>query len=273
MKTILVPVDFSQACDNALDYALKFVQKAKFKIHLLNVYDYAFVSTDPYIWVPSSDELIEENLRKLEVIREKIQQQFGKQLTVICHCEPGTVIDTVNEFAERHQVDLIIMGMQGGGFISEKIMGSTTTSLMRRAVCPVLGIGKDVQYSPVNRIVLATDHQDADYKNILKPLKDLITMFHAHLYVLYIVEPHVKLEAGIVTGAQVMNALQEVPYTWHTLAQGEVAYGINQFIEDKAIDIAVIVPRKHSFFYSLFHESNTKKLAFHVNIPLLALHE
>jgi len=273
MKTILIPVDFSQACDNALDYALKFVQKAKFKIHLLNVYDYAFVSTDPYIWIPSSDELINENLRKLEVIREKIQRQFGEQLTVICHCEPGTVIDTVNEFAEKHQVDLIIMGMQGGGFISEKIIGSTATSLMRKSVCPVLGIAKNVKYSPIERIVLATDHEDADYKNILKPLKDLIAMFHAHLYVLYIVEPAVKVEKGIVTGARVMNALEEIPYTWHTLAEKEVAYGINQFIEDKMINVAVLVPRKHSFFYTLFHESNTEKLAFHINIPLLALHE
>lgn len=273
MKTILVPVDFSQACDNALDYALKFVQNAKFEIHLLNVYDYAFVSTDPYIWVPSSDELVAENLQRLEVIREKIQQQFGKQLTVKCHCEPGTVIETVNAFAAKHQVDLIIMGMQGGGFVSEKIIGSTTTLLMRESFCPVLGIGKNVKFSPIERIVLATDHQDADYKNILKPLKDLIAMFHAHLYVLYIVEPTVKLGKGIVTGIQVMRALEEIPYTVHTLAEGEVAYGINQFIQDKAVDMAVIVPRKHSFFYSLFHEPNTKKLAFHLNVPLLALHE
>lgn len=65
MKTILVPVDFSQACDNALDYALKFVQKSQCQIYLLNVYDYAFVSTDPYIWVPSSDELVAVNLQRL----------------------------------------------------------------------------------------------------------------------------------------------------------------------------------------------------------------
>lgn len=273
MKTILVPVDFSQACDNALDYALKFAQKSKFQIHLLNVYDYAFVSTDPYIWVPSSDELVEGNLQRLEVIREKIQQQFGKQLVVKCHCEPGTVIDTVNAFAEKYQVDLIIMGMQGGGFVSEKIIGSTTTSLMRESVCPVLGIGKDVKYDPIQRIVLATDHRDADYKKVLKPLKDLVAMFRAHLYVLYIIEPTVKLDKGIVTGVQVIRALEGIPYTEHALAEEEVAYGINQFIIDKAINMAVVIPRKHSFFYSLFHEPNTKKLAFHVNVPLLALHE
>lgn len=273
MKTVLVPVDFSQACDNALDYALKFAQKAKLHIHLLNVYDYAFVSTDPYIWVPSSDELVEENLKRLETMRDKMHQQFGKELKVSCHCQPGTVIDTVNAFAEKHHVDLIIMGMQGGGFVSEKIIGSTATSLMRESVCPVLGIGKEVKFRGLDRIVLATDHQDADYKKILKPLKDLIAVFQSHLYVLYVVEPVVNLEKGIVTGVQVMRALEDIPYTEHTLAHDDVASAVSQFVEDKAINMAVIVPRKHSFFYSLFHEPNTKKLAFQANIPLLALHE
>lgn len=273
MKTILVPVDFSQACDNALDYALKFAQKAKLQIHLLNVYDYAFVLTEPYVWVPSSEELVKENLQRLEAIRDKILQQFDEQLTVKCHCEPGTVIDTVNAFAEKHQVDLIIMGMQGGGFVSEKIIGSTTTSLMRKSVCPVLGVGKEVKFDMPDRIVLAVDYQDANYMNILKPLKDLIAIFHAHLYVLYVVEPAVKLEEEIVSGVQIIRALEGIPYTEHTLAHEEVASAINQFVEDKLINMAVIVPRKHSFFHSLFHESNTKKLAFHANIPLLALHE
>lgn len=165
------------------------------------------------------------------------------------------------------------MGLQGGGFVSEKIIGSTATSLMRESVCPVLGVGKDVKFNPIKRIVLATDHRDADYQKILKPLKDVIAMFDAHLYVLYVVEPAVKLDKGIVTGVQVMRALEDIPYTEHTLAEEEVAYGINRFITDQAIDMAVIVPRKHSFFYSLFHEANTKKLAFHINVPLLALHE
>lgn len=273
MKTILVPIDFSKACDNALDYALEFAHSAKLQIHMLNVYDYAFVSSDPLIWIPSADEIVEERLLQLEAIREKIQQQYGEHLKVKYSCEPGLVIDTINRFAEEHHIDLIIMGMQGGGFISEKIMGSTVTSLMRESVCPVLGIGKRVKFNSINGIVLATDHQEADYQNILKPLKNLIRLFHSHLYVLYVVEPTVNVDKGIVTGVHVARALEGIPYTEHTLADTDVAFGINQFIEDKAINMAVIIPRKHSFFYSLFHEPKTKKLAFHTQVPLLALHE
>jgi hypothetical protein len=33
------------------------------------------------------------------------------------------------------------------------------------------------------------------------------------------------------------------------------------------------MPRKHSLLSSLFHESNTKKMAFHTHIPVLTLHD
>lgn len=273
MKTLLVPIDFSEACDNALNYAVEFAKKADLQIRLLNVYDDPIVSSDPLVWVPSTNDLMEEHLKRLEKIREKIHQRYGDKLNVQCYCEAGTVIETINAFATRHRIDLIVMGMQGGGFVSEKIIGSTTTSLMRKSVCAVLGVPKRVKFMQIRQVVLATDHEDAEYTHILQPLKDLIRMFDAHLYVLYVIEPKINVSEGIVTGVQVGRALDGIPFTSHTLANVDIAIAVDQFVEDKLIDIAVIIPRKHSFFYSLFHETNTKKLAFHTDIPLLALHE
>lgn len=273
MKTLLVPVDFSEACDNALNYAVEFAKAGKLQLRLLNVYDYPIMATEPLVWVPTTNEMIEEHLRRLDSIRDKIEERHGKQLDVQCYCETGTVIEAINAFAARHHIDLIIMGMQGGGFVSEKIIGSTATSLMRKSVCPVLGIPKKAAFNTIYEVVLATDHEDADYTGILQPLRDLIRLFNAHLFVLYVVEPGVNAKKGIVTGVQVARALDAIPYTAHTVSHVDVAIAIEEFVEDKAVDIAVIVPRRHSFFYSLFHEAHTKKLAFHTHVPILALHE
>ena len=35
----------------------------------------------------------------------------------------------------------------------------------------------------------------------------------------------------------------------------------------------VVIPRKHKLLSTLFHESPTKRMAFHITKPLLALHE
>ncbi len=271
MKTILVPIDFSEACDNALNYAVEFAKQAKLKIRLLTVYDYPLMSDYPLVWIPTTAELVEEHLRRLETIREKIHKRHGDKLNVECYCEMGTVIETINSFALKHSIDLIIMGMQGGGFVSEKIIGSTTTSLMRKSPCPVLGIPMRVKFNVIEQVLLATDHEDADYTDILKPLRELILRFNAHLYVLHVIEPGVKDK--IVNVAQVTRALKGIPFTEDSFAHADVVIAIDQFTHEKEIDLAVIVPRKHAFFYSLFHEAHTKKLAFHTSVPILALHE
>jgi nucleotide-binding universal stress UspA family protein len=273
MKTILVPIDFSEACDNALNYAVEFAKKANLRLDLLNVYDYPTVSSAPVVWVPTTEDLMAEHLQRLESIREKIRRRHGEQLNVQCYCEAGTVIEGINDFAKRNHTDLIIMGMQGGGFVSEKIIGSTVTSLMRQSVCPVLGIGKRVKFTSIRQIVLAIDYKDADYKGILKPLRDLVKLFDAHLFLLNVMQDISAEEKDLISEGRIKRDLEGIPFTAHTVIHTDISVAVDQFVEDKAIDMAVIIPRKHSFFYSLFHEANTKKLAFHTSVPLLALHE
>jgi hypothetical protein len=48
---------------------------------------------------------------------------------------------------------------------------------------------------------------------------------------------------------------------------------IDNFIHDYNIDVLVTVPRHDSNARSLYRTSNTKKLAYHSRIPILAAHE
>ena len=50
------------------------------------------------------------------------------------------IIEEINLFSERNKTDLIVMGMQGAGYLAEKVIGSITTSLMPKAKCPILVI-------------------------------------------------------------------------------------------------------------------------------------
>lgn len=273
MKTVLVPIDFSDASENALNYAAEFAKANHAKIILLHVYDYSIMTVEPQVLMPSTRELLDGHLEHLENIRARVRKQYGEQLAIECYCEAGWVIDTMNAFAEDHRVDLIILGMQGGGYVSEKIVGSTATSLMRKAVCPVIGIAKQVKFKSVKRIVLASDNQEADYNEMLRPLRALIRSFDAHLYVLHVREPQESGDQEDVIDPGLERALDGISYTFHSLFHVDVSEGINQFISNHAIDLVVMIPRKHSFFHSLLHEANTKKIAFHANIPLLTLPE
>jgi nucleotide-binding universal stress UspA family protein len=44
-------------------------------------------------------------------------------------------------------------------------------------------------------------------------------------------------------------------------------------VNNHPIDMLIMLPKKHSFFASLFHKSQSKEMAYHSHIPLLALHQ
>jgi hypothetical protein len=47
---------------------------------------------------------------------------------------------------------------------------------------------------------------------------------------------------------------------------------INQFVEDKKIDMIITIPKNHSFFSNLFKTTHTSKLAYHSDVPIAAIH-
>ena len=47
---------------------------------------------------------------------------------------------------------------------------------------------------------------------------------------------------------------------------------INQFVADKDIDMIITFPRKHTFLSKIFKSSHTKKLAYHSDVPIVAIH-
>jgi nucleotide-binding universal stress UspA family protein len=53
----------------------------------------------------------------------------------------------------------------------------------------------------------------------------------------------------------------------------DVAEGIENFVLEKRAQLLALVARKHSFLASLFHDSVTRKMTLHAQVPLLALTE
>ncbi len=48
--------------------------------------------------------------------------------------------------------------------------------------------------------------------------------------------------------------------------------GIDTYVNDMKINMIITIPRKHSFLAKIFKTSHTRELAFHTNVPLLAVH-
>ena len=49
--------------------------------------------------------------------------------------------------------------------------------------------------------------------------------------------------------------------------------GIIKYMKKTDVDLISIISKKHSVFYNFFSESNTKKVAFVANVPVMSIHE
>lgn len=274
MKTILVATDFSETAKNAVNYAAEVAKVTNAKLILFHVYhDPIYLAEIPIM--PPIDEIKDDCIDCLKKIEKEIHQKFGNKLILECVCKYGFPVDEINQYAKESNVDMIVMGMEGTSYLSEKIIGNITTSLFKKAYCPVLAVDRQVRFKSIKNIVLASDYKDTESKAVLTPLIEVAKLFDSKIFILNVVQEleTITTVGKAVEGIKINNALDSVKHSFHYSKSDDVIESINDFVEEHEIDLVVMIPRAHSPLHNLFHESNCKRMAFHSKVPLLALHE
>lgn len=275
MKTILAATDFSKASRNAVNYAAEIARKSNARLILFHSYMPPIIVSDVPV-VMSLPEDVEKNaLKTLRRMTSGLILKYGKNLKPELVCKYGMAVDAINTFAKERQVDLIVMGMEGSGYLEEKLVGSITTTLIAKCETPVLSIGKKIKYKAIKKIALATDYLAVGNSAVLNPLKDIAGLFKSHIYVLNVV-PDTKTLPNVkqaIQGIHIENALKGCNHSFHATVNKNVAEGINEFVATNKIDMVVMIPRRHSVFKTVFKGRQTKKVAFHSSASLLTLHE
>ena len=151
VRRILVPTDFSDTADAALDYARLVAARFGTALQLLHVID------DPFVMEGLSAEAY---MTEAPVLRSALlcdaQNRLAHRIVPLrapseIEGVPGpSRIDaevlfghgakTIAEYAADRGVDLIVMGTHGRTGVSHLLLGSVAERLVRHAPCPVLTV-------------------------------------------------------------------------------------------------------------------------------------
>jgi len=274
-KTILAPTDFSDAANNAINYAAELAKLTQARLILMHVYYVPLLMTDLSVSAPTTKEQKEGYLQVLNKQKKELMLHYGNDLKVDVVCIEGFTVAEIERYSTEHEVDLIVMGMKGIGRVEERLFGSNTTTMIEKGICPVLVIDETVTYKQIKNIVLAADYEKIQHqRELLAPLNVLAQLTEAHVYILNIVEKIAVVPSAdqAIVGIQLDHVLENTPHTFHHYQYNDIGMGIRSFTEEYKIDVIVMIPHDHSFFSKLFKESMTKQLAFHTQLPLLAIH-
>ena len=261
MKTVIIPVDFSETSLNAARYAAEMLSgKPDANIILYNLYhhDDDFEISGTYM-ESLKTELLGKGDKAIEVVREK-----GSDL-----------IDSLERLAYQKSATLIVMGITGKTPTKQALIGSNTLKIAMRDVCPVLIVPAQARFNGIKNVALASDFKDVEDITPVTYLKAVLDFFKPQLHIVNVnSEIHIALNEEL-KGERAWLAEQFSEYNpeFYFITTFDFHETIEQFIQDKNIDIVINVPRNHGFYDSVFKQSATKKLAFHSSIPVLAAHE
>lgn len=270
MKSILVATDFSDAASNAISYAAELANATGASLSLLHVYHTPPVVTEVPLVIPPLEEIEKKCLEDLKVTEKKLVLHYEGRVSVNIACRCGFAVDEIIDYAKETNQDLIVMGMQGSGYIAERLIGSIATSVIENTKVPAIVVSKDCKFKKIESIVFACDFVETTAKTI-EPLKELAKQFDATLYLLTIAKDN-KTETEITSKQVGVDALlQDVKHSFYTVKSEDVIGTINEFAQTKQADLVVMIPHHHNMFEKLLKEPYTKQMAFHTQLPLLAL--
>ncbi len=275
MKAILVPTDFSDISANSTAYAIEIAKRTKAKLILFHAYHIPVITSDAMVIAPAIEELEKYAAEKLAKLKDELLKKHGPGLNIECVSACGFAIEEINLFTKSNKVDLIVIGMHGANFVTEKLIGSITTSLIRSSNCSVLAIDNKVTFVEPKKIAFACDYMETDDKTILDSLKEIVSLFKSHVYVLNVIgkkEFVPTIKEAVIDFISLEDSLEGVEHSLHYTHNKNIVEGINEFVLERKMDMIVMIPRKHSVLKNIFQEPNTKRMAFHTHLPLLALH-
>lgn len=273
MKNILVAIDFSDASDNAANYAASLANVFNANLILVNAYinplaidempATAFIETEKDLQQIKEDLLKED----IEILRKKYAIKINGVVM------EGNAPHIIQDAAKEYQADIIVMGMKDKG-MSNSIFGSATTTIMRKSSIPVLVIPENAEYKSIDTITLASDFDDETELSNYNLLNQLAEKNNSFIQILNVRKKGSDLSSSEVTGK--LNAAFAFPklnHKFYTIEDDDIDDGIEDFLEEHPSDVLAMVARKHNFFERVFGAIHTKEMSRETEIPLLVLQD
>lgn len=281
IKNILVPVDFSEAGEKALDQATYLAGLNNASLILLHVIDSPANTYGPDYLGASKEFKAEFELMLHNTVKERMEElkkKISKEglVNVEYYIESGKVYKAVIEVANRIKADIIMMGTHGVSGTKEFFVGSNTFKVVGKTHCPVLSFQQKVTKKGFTSILLpfrAKAHSREDVGHAI----ELAKLNNAEIHVLGInVDPDKAALKKLQHEADQIKELLDkngIKYTIDVVTTNYTTDFILSFAENKHADLLVVVSDTDRTGLSEYITGSVaQQLVNHSQIPVLSVH-
>ena len=273
MKKIIVPIDFSDYSEFALEAAANIALKHNSELIVLHMLELsnAIISAD-------NDSLNEEAIFYLKLAEQKFETFLDKPYLEGIEVTPIVkhfkVWKEVNDVANEHEANLIIMGSHGASGIKEAIVGSNTEKVVRHSDIPVLVIKHNPILLDFENGVFASDFSDeaiTPYLNARVTFKKL----GAKMHLVYVNAPDGNFKSTTEIDKQVSLFLKKADgdldnlNNVHIVSDYSIEKGILNFANAIGADLIAVATHGRKGLAHFFEGSISEDIANHSTLPVM----
>jgi nucleotide-binding universal stress UspA family protein len=159
-KSIIVPWDFTQEAQYALDHSVRIAKILDNDITLVHIVNEGG-------WLSSKQKIkkqIEESTEKLNDISEKTFKVHGTRPMIIV--KPGSIYTSINEVANELEARMVVMGTHGYRGV-ERFTGSKALKVIAGSKVPYIVVQSPYEYRPYNDVVFPVDHKSETKEKLI----------------------------------------------------------------------------------------------------------
>jgi nucleotide-binding universal stress UspA family protein len=269
-RTVLVPLDGAPFAEHALPAALAVARRAGATLRLVAV---ATPLTEVYtegIYVGGQD-LLNSVKRQYRTYLAKTSAQLKSHMTTPVTTEvlEGDVASTLQSYAERNKVDLVVMATHGRGPVGRFWLGSTADELVRHLSLPILLVRPgesppDLNKEPnLGRVILPMDGSGLA-EQILEPALAIAGLMPTpECTLLRVIKPTVPVyatpeEPGMEHEARhLLGEVQEIQAKIHAQAESYLN-GKAENLRSRGLKTKVVVVVEEQPAVAILHEADAR---------------
>lgn len=267
---ILIITNFSLAAQNALDYACQLFDLNAYEFLLVHIYRLPLTYTIEGVALAGISETLGDIEEELNNELERARNRFP-QIHVSGQYVLGGLVESSRELVAVHQPQLVLFGTSG--YYSEVWHSDSELLLaLKNIPVPVMIIPQHISYHGVQQIGFACDYQNICVPKQIDFIRRLLLQTKAHLNVVHVTRLQPEQDLMKQNNESLLReALHDIEPSYFSIVNPEVFKAVDQFVQEKHLDLLIVIPRRHDFWYNLFHKSNINQLAFLNRLPLLAI--
>jgi len=278
MKTILIPVDFSDTCKNVLEYAAALSKRIEagriilLKSYYVSLYAQLLPSAD-FVQL-SAENIDEERLgheEQLTILSRNLLQQCNPDVKIDVALSEEPLLRAIREVIDSEKPDLLLLGTDAQDAAEESYISQQVVVIAKTSHIPVLVVPAGVQHQPLKNVLVPVDFSATSRLNLVQYLEKLQFTSNPELWLLNVDPQQKYLNHEEENTASLKAALESYNYKVYYSDDKDTVRGILNFAAKNDVQLIVALPGKHSFFYNLTHSSITEALAINAYKPVLIL--